>query len=388
MSDSLQTSLSGSSLSSLSSSTSSNDLSAMQQVMKGAPVLTKSYSTKQVDIMSQAKDHPVVVDFRQRVQANPDMAMAVCGIQALTSVVRRSSATTMMGLEIELKDAIDLLKACYPSSISLAAGCELFSRYVTRASLDIPQFAECVQRLLERGEQFTSMSLNSRNHIAVLMSRFISDGKAILIHGYSRVVSHTLIHAAKEKKNFRVFLTEGRPNCDGFRAAEELSQYGIDCTLVLDSAVGYIMEKIDLVLMGAEGIVESGGIINKIGTLPIAITAKMYKKPFYVAAECYKFARLFPLNQSDLPETKESQPAFRHALPDTEAITKKLQNQSESKSNEKDSSSSSSSGSNTHFEILNPSCDYTPPEYITLLFTDLGILTPSAVSDELIKLYY
>jgi len=32
--------------------------------------------------------------------------------------------------------------------------------------------------------------------------------------------------------------------------------------------------------------------------------------------------------------------------------------------------------------------DYTPPQYITLLFTDLGVLTPSAVSDELIKLYY
>ena len=35
----------------------------------------------------------------------------------------------------------------------------------------------------------------------------------------------------------------------------------------------------------------------------------------------------------------------------------------------------------------NPSCDYTPPQYLTLLFTDLGVLTPSAVSDELIKLY-
>lgn len=34
-----------------------------------------------------------------------------------------------------------------------------------------------------------------------------------------------------------------------------------------------------------------------------------------------------------------------------------------------------------------PLVDYTPPSYITLLFTDLGILTPSAVSDELIKLY-
>ncbi len=35
-----------------------------------------------------------------------------------------------------------------------------------------------------------------------------------------------------------------------------------------------------------------------------------------------------------------------------------------------------------------PTVDYTPPAYISLLFTDLGVLTPSAVSDELIKLYY
>lgn len=34
-----------------------------------------------------------------------------------------------------------------------------------------------------------------------------------------------------------------------------------------------------------------------------------------------------------------------------------------------------------------PTVDYTPPSFITLLFTDLGVLTPSAVSDELIKLY-
>ena len=40
------------------------------------------------------------------------------------------------------------------------------------------------------------------------------------------------------------------------------------------------------------------------------------------------------------------------------------------------------SGSNDH-----PVIDYTPPQYITLLLTDLGVLTPSAVSDELIKLY-
>ncbi len=37
--------------------------------------------------------------------------------------------------------------------------------------------------------------------------------------------------------------------------------------------------------------------------------------------------------------------------------------------------------------IDNPSRDYTPPSFISLLITDLGVLTPAAVSDELIQLY-
>ena len=37
--------------------------------------------------------------------------------------------------------------------------------------------------------------------------------------------------------------------------------------------------------------------------------------------------------------------------------------------------------------VENPSVDFTPAKFITLLFTDLGVLTPSAVSDELIRLY-
>ena len=41
----------------------------------------------------------------------------------------------------------------------------------------------------------------------------------------------------------------------------------------------------------------------------------------------------------------------------------------------------------TDWSQEHPKVDYTPPAYISLLFTDLGILTPSAVSDELIKLY-
>lgn len=45
---------------------------------------------------------------------------------------------------------------------------------------------------------------------------------------------------------------------------KNLDELGIPCTLILDSAVGYIMSQIDMVMVGAEGVAASGGIINKV----------------------------------------------------------------------------------------------------------------------------
>lgn len=82
----------------------------------------------------------------------------------------------------------------------------------------------------------------------------------------------------------------------------DLKANGIECTLIVDSAIGYIMESVDIVMVGAEGVVESGGIINRIGTYTMALCAREMKKPFYVLAESFKFSRLYPLNQRDLPD--------------------------------------------------------------------------------------
>lgn len=100
---------------------------------------------------------------------------------------------------------------------------------------------------------------------------------------------------------------------------------------------------------------ESGGIINRIGTFTMALCAEKMNKPFYVLTESFKFSRLYPLNQRDLPDS--------YKYPKN---TSRL---------------------DENFHKTHPLVDYTPPVLITLLFTDLGILTPSAVSDELIKLY-
>ena len=128
----------------------------------------------------------------------------------------------------------------------------------------------------------------------------------------------------------------------------------------------------------------------------MAMVAKTYNKPLYVAAESYKFARLYPLNQADLETNIDNDSA--RALPppyfpgastsqdDGEPVHIQEQPAGAGSMMQRSRSLSLSSAP-AAIGTLNPSCDYTPANYISLLFTDMGILTPAAVSDELIKLY-
>lgn len=106
--------------------------------------------------------------------------------------------------------------------------------------------------------------INSRKELAKNGQKFITDGCTILIHSFSRAVHQTLIEALNAKKNFTVYVTESAPNKNGVEMYECLRKDNINVTLILDAAVGYIMERVDLVLVGAEGVAESGGIINKV----------------------------------------------------------------------------------------------------------------------------
>ncbi|XP_073131933.1 uncharacterized protein [Henckelia pumila] len=297
-----------------------------------------------------------VVDEFNNWRKQPDLAEAVAAIRALSSVIRSSQATTMMELEIELKRASDSLKSWDTTSISLTAGCDLFMRYVTRTSaLEYEDFGSAKSRLIERAEKFGEISYKARKIIAMLSQDFIFDGCTILVHGFSRVVLEVLRTAAQNKKLFRVFCTEGRPDRTGLRLSNELTKLNVPVKLLIDSAVAYSMDEVDMVFVGADGVVESGGIINMMGTYQIALVAKSMSKPVYVAAESYKFARMYPLDQKDMV------PALRpidFGVP----IPSKV-------------------------EVETSARDYTPPQYLTLLFTDLGVLTPSVVSDELIQLY-
>ncbi|MBL8094500.1 MAG: S-methyl-5-thioribose-1-phosphate isomerase [Anaerolineales bacterium] len=87
--------------------------------------------------------------------------------------------------------------------------------------------------------------------------------------------------------NFKVFADETRPLLQGARLTVfELSQAGIDVTLICDNMASMVMKNgwVQAVLVGCDRVAANGDAANKIGTSGVAILAKHYGIPFYVCA--------------------------------------------------------------------------------------------------------
>jgi len=97
--------------------------------------------------------------------------------------------------------------------------------------------------------------------------------------------------AKKKGKKFFVYVDETRPRCQGLLTDWELEQEGIDHAVIADNAAGHFMKNgdIDMVITGADRIVQNGDFANKIGTYEKAVLAKENNIPFYVAAPISTF---------------------------------------------------------------------------------------------------
>lgn len=325
------------------------------------------------------REFDIVSTYYAYLHANPSMTMPVAAIEALVELLSQSEAKTVSEFMDLLQRGTLALKQSVKNYISLSAGCDLFQRWVVRTLQDASDFEACKRYFYTHGKMFVRRAQEARESIAVLGTSFIQDDYTVFVHSYSRVVTALLFHAAAQHVRFKVVVTESRPDAAGATTAKLLRERGIPVAVILDATIGFAMQKCDLVLVGAQGVLEDGGIVSKIGTFPVAVLAKTAHKPFYVVAESHKFVRLFPLTQYDLPTSTEmeffadAQPASPSAslpptpngLPHRNKSVSMLQQDIDN----------------------NPEVDYTGPAWITGLITDIGVLTPSGVSEELIKLW-
>src|SRR5205085_2341247 len=98
--------------------------------------------------------------------------------------------------------------------------------------------------------------------------------------------------AVQQGKSVHVFAGETRPLLQGARlTAWELGRESIPVTLMCDNAAAALLARggIDCVLVGADRIARNGDTANKVGTLSLALAARRFGVPFWVAAPSTTF---------------------------------------------------------------------------------------------------
>jgi methylthioribose-1-phosphate isomerase len=168
--------------------------------------------------------------------------------------------------------------------------------------------------------------------------------------------------AHEDGVQFRVYSDETRPLLQGARLTSwELKQAGIDVTLLCDNMAAHIMSKglIDMVIVGTDRVAANGDVANKIGTMGVAILAKHFNIPFYVACPFSTIDMSTPKGDDIVIEERGEEEVTHFGLRRTapEGI-----------------------------KVRNPAFDVTPNELVTGIITEKGIFKPP-FSDSLAKAY-
>jgi len=156
----------------------------------------------------------------------------------------------------------------------------------------------------------------SREAIANHGAQHVPDGATVLTHCNSSTAVAILAAAVRDGKTVEVVATETRPFGQGLLTVKALRKAGIECALIVDSAVQHVLttRDVDLVLVGADTVARDGSLFNKIGTAGVAALAALNEVPFYAAAGLHKFSRQ-PADQVPIEERPASEVIDARSLP-------------------------------------------------------------------------
>lgn len=145
----------------------------------------------------------------------------------------------------------------------------------------------------------------AKKKIAEIGAREIPKGSVVFTHCHASTVTGILKEAFKTKK-FEVYCTETRPMFQGRKTAEELASAKIPVTMFVDSAARYALKNSDIMLIGADAVLSSGKVANKIGSELFAEVAKKYDIPVFVCTDSWKFDPLTVWGYTEELEKRES----------------------------------------------------------------------------------
>lgn len=99
-----------------------------------------------------------------------------------------------------------------------------------------------------------------------------------------------VVEEALQKRSGPVRVLESRPLGEGLFLARHLKEIGIESRVYPDAAMAFALSGCKAAVFGADTIRPDGSVVNKIGSLPFALSARQQGIPCYVIAESFKLA--------------------------------------------------------------------------------------------------
>lgn len=265
--------------------------------------------------------------------------LAQKGAHVLIALAERSRAVSGEEFRRELSKTGRALIKAQPSMAPLV---NLVNRSLFAVQEEI-DLEGAKRALLTTAQEYADHLERSVERIAQRALPLVPNG-LVLTHSFSSTVLAALLHAKQEGRTFAVLCTESRPQYEGRALAERLAQAGVENRLVVDALAPSMMGGIEVVLVGADSL-STEGLVNKIGTYPLALAARVHEIPFYALCGTEKF---LPLGYT-LPE--ESPKGSQEVWPDHPQ----------------------------RVEVINRYFDLTPLDYLTGIVTEEGMLSPTEV---------
>jgi len=280
-------------------------------------------------------------------------AIGVAGAFGMALAALQSKAKTKKELIEDLNKAKKILFETRPTAINLKWGLEMILKVANEGN-DVSKIKESI---VTTAKKMAEEDIQINMAMGKYGSELFNNNDTIMTHcnaGALATVAYGtalgVIRATKDSgKKIKVIATETRPVQQGSRlTAFELKHDGIDVSLIPDTAVGYTMAKglVNKIVVGADRILRTGHVFNKIGTYQIALIAKQHGIPFYVAA---------PLSTFDLQSNPEDVVIEQRNGSEVTGIGGKK---------------TAPDGIN----VINPAFDMTPPELISGIITEKGVV--------------
>lgn len=292
--------------------------------------------------------------------------MTIRGAPAIGVAAAMGVALGALGIAVKTYDEFytKLLKVCEtiestrPTAVNLFWATSRMKR-LCQAHKDLP-ITELQERLKDEAIRICFEDVETNRQIGRNGESLFKDGERVLTYcnagalataGFGTALG-VLYAATENKKTLKVYASETRPHLQGARlTALELTQAGIDTTVLTDNMAGHLMSRgmIDKVIVGADRIAGNGDTANKIGTYSVAILAKYHNIPLYVAA---------PMSTIDFGMTAGSEIVIeeRSAKEVTHIGTTQLTPDAA--------------------KIIHPAFDITPAHLITAIITERGVADP------------